>query len=327
LKASLANSISASVRYSMTVEEFYAQDGTTAFIDKIAAVLGINPASIRVVQVVSGSSIVNCFIDSSIQDSDAASIAKANAELKGYIATLQKADVSILGSEVLNASYSVSLISPLDNNKEEESKKTQTIIIVVASVVGFLAIAIGSYFFYTRYYRKKAVVRQDRFAGHKIENTMQKLNYQSMVINTDPLQKSNIGTDLVSPSPLVDVSHDLNSGSPSYRPTRSPFLSSNRGSALDNNSPLVSRSIHSDMPLSKFGARHSRMVVHPEKREEELVFSITPEHVHSPDLDHVESPDPHHVPDLLSHPSNIDHQAPSIVSHDDFSSTDTKKMI
>jgi len=310
LYASLANSIKISVRYDISVTDFYSQSGTTAFIDRIAAVLGINPASIRVVQVVSGSSIVNAYVDSSIQGSDADSITAANEELSAYIKKLEKSDVSILGAKVLNTSYKITLIEPVDTTSDDSSsKKTQTIVIIVASVVGFLALAVGVYFFYTRYYKKK-VIQQDRFV-HKIENTMQKLNYQSMVINTEnPINKSKLESDLVSPSPLVDVSL----ASPSYRPTGSPLIQSKRDSEIGSALPIVSRSIHSDMPtMSKFKNRQSRLASHvggsititPLQKDDEFVFSASPDH-HDGDV----------LADNQSHPTP---QRNPSASHSDFS--------
>ena len=42
-----------------TVEEFFAEGGTTAFIDRITASLGIHASTVKVVSVYEGSLIVN----------------------------------------------------------------------------------------------------------------------------------------------------------------------------------------------------------------------------------------------------------------------------
>ena len=256
LYASLANSVQVSVRYEISVSDFYSQSGTTAFIDRIAAVLGINPASIRVVQVVSGSTIVYAFIDSTIQDSDEDSLEAANEELEGYIATLESSDVSILGAKVLDTSYSITLIKSLGTEDEAaaSSKKTKTVVIIVASVVGSLALAVGFYFLYRKRYSKK-VIHPDRKVHKIVEDTM-------MIHTETPLQKSSIVPELTTPSPLIDVSQAFETVSPSYRPT----TTESPGKRI---LPLVSRSIHSDMPLSRLSSRLEGISISPLKREDD----------------------------------------------------------
>lgn len=52
----------------MTIEEFYNQQGETAFIDKVASVLNIDPTSIRVVGIKIGSVIIDFEIDAKTQN-------------------------------------------------------------------------------------------------------------------------------------------------------------------------------------------------------------------------------------------------------------------
>lgn len=55
----LIDSIQANVRLNWTMKEFYADGGTTKFVDRIAASLGIKAANIKVVSVYMGSVIVD----------------------------------------------------------------------------------------------------------------------------------------------------------------------------------------------------------------------------------------------------------------------------
>jgi len=56
------DAIQSSVRMEWTLEEFYADDGTTAFIDRLASVLGIHPSRVFPLQVYEGSVCINVLI-------------------------------------------------------------------------------------------------------------------------------------------------------------------------------------------------------------------------------------------------------------------------
>jgi len=159
LKTSVINSIQASVRYDMTVEEFFAKDGPTEFIDRIAAILNINPASIRIVEVRKGSAIVRAFLDALAQGSDLQSTIDANKELQEWSAKLSQAskngDLSIFNARVLDSSFDIILSNP--EHFKSSMSKTSKIVIIVAAVVAFIALAIGAYFAYGRYIKKKVI--------------------------------------------------------------------------------------------------------------------------------------------------------------------------
>ena len=53
------DSIQSSIRMNWTMKEFFADGGTTKFIDRIAASLGIKAANVKVVSVYQGSVIVD----------------------------------------------------------------------------------------------------------------------------------------------------------------------------------------------------------------------------------------------------------------------------
>lgn len=56
------DAIMTNIRLEWTLEEFYADGGTTRFADRLAASLGIHPSTIKVVAVYQGSVIVNFLI-------------------------------------------------------------------------------------------------------------------------------------------------------------------------------------------------------------------------------------------------------------------------
>lgn len=59
-----------SVRLEWTLEEFYEDGGTTKFIDRLAASLGIHPSTIKIVAVYEGSVIVNFAIFKENEEED-----------------------------------------------------------------------------------------------------------------------------------------------------------------------------------------------------------------------------------------------------------------
>ncbi len=52
------DSVTSSVRISWTLAQFYADGGTTRFVDRMAAALGIHASTIKVVAVYTGSVVV-----------------------------------------------------------------------------------------------------------------------------------------------------------------------------------------------------------------------------------------------------------------------------
>lgn len=64
VRVSLSNSIQLTARFAMNISSFYAMDGVTLFINRMAALLQINDTSrIKVVGVYAGSVIIDSFID------------------------------------------------------------------------------------------------------------------------------------------------------------------------------------------------------------------------------------------------------------------------
>ena len=57
-----------SVRMEWTLEEFYANGGQTAFVDRVASTLGIHPSRVKTIQIYEGSVIVNFFLVDELEE-------------------------------------------------------------------------------------------------------------------------------------------------------------------------------------------------------------------------------------------------------------------
>lgn len=64
VRVSLTNSIQLTARFSMNIDDFFAADGQTKFIDRMCAVLGIEDTSrLKVVGIYNGSVVITAYID------------------------------------------------------------------------------------------------------------------------------------------------------------------------------------------------------------------------------------------------------------------------
>jgi hypothetical protein len=64
VRVSLTNSIQLTARFSMDINNFFAIDGQTKFIDRMCAVLGIVDTSrLKIVGIYNGSVIIKAYID------------------------------------------------------------------------------------------------------------------------------------------------------------------------------------------------------------------------------------------------------------------------
>lgn len=78
------NSVQVAMRLETTVEDFYANNMAASFVDKMAAFLGISMDRIRIVNVRSGSAIVDFTVDSENTSEDA-SESSAMTELTAHV--------------------------------------------------------------------------------------------------------------------------------------------------------------------------------------------------------------------------------------------------
>jgi hypothetical protein len=69
------NAIQSLVRMEWTMEEFFADGGTTSFEDRLTGSLGIHASSVKIVSVYEGSLIVNYEIEADEDDTDGSALA------------------------------------------------------------------------------------------------------------------------------------------------------------------------------------------------------------------------------------------------------------
>ena len=113
----------ASVRYEISPEDFYADDGQTKFIDRVASVLQVEVWRIKIVSIERGSTKVIYQIQTKYVDNFEAKLEDINADLNEVYSKLVDADpqsFSILGANVLNSEFY--LID--ENNKGSQIKFT-----------------------------------------------------------------------------------------------------------------------------------------------------------------------------------------------------------
>lgn len=74
------NAIQSLVRMEWSMEEFFADGGTTSFIDRLTGSLGIHASSVKIVSVYEGSLIVNYEIEADEDDTDGSALAAIAAK-------------------------------------------------------------------------------------------------------------------------------------------------------------------------------------------------------------------------------------------------------
>jgi len=87
-----------SVRMEWTMAEFYANDGVSRLVDRIASVLGVDASLVKVVSVYEGS--LNVDFMTEILETEADPFAKASA-MQATLQAAVAADPAVLGAPVL----------------------------------------------------------------------------------------------------------------------------------------------------------------------------------------------------------------------------------
>jgi len=170
IKTRLTNSIFLSARYTISVDDFYNQNGPTAFVDRIAAVLNIPLYMVRIIGIQSGSTIINCYVDSQYQNNtDPTNAALAVTELQNLqsilINSASNGSLNVLGSSLLSFNSSLVIANQTQNTTDSQATsvsdqrlKTILISVIVTSVV--IMIVVGGIMMW-RYQRKKRLLKVD----------------------------------------------------------------------------------------------------------------------------------------------------------------------
>jgi len=151
LTTTVTNGVKGKVRYAIDVNAFYANDGPTQFIDRVANVLGIPLSSVRIVSVTKGSTVVDLNVITQTQSLNPTPQQQEQIanEINGVISQLQTAiangQLNILNSQVLDSSFSGSSVGNANGvyNKDDNSG-VNPIYIYVAAGLGGLLLIIGA---------------------------------------------------------------------------------------------------------------------------------------------------------------------------------------
>ena len=235
----ITNSIFASARYNISVDDFYANDGKTKFIDRIAAVLGIPFSTIRVVSVKSGSTIIDFYVDSQHQNnSDSSTLSNAATELASIQSALNAAatngGLNFAGVQMLNFTSSL-MMAPIPANVSNSTNSTAPspliaapvsnpkssflpiILGVIIPIVAILAIATVVIF-----YIKKKQSRKMTKVTPEINEKDITIKSQKAIVRLEKGQKAAFGNNILadtsvafdksaaSIAPLSDNDHDIN---------------------------------------------------------------------------------------------------------------------
>lgn len=171
VRVSLTNSIQLTARFAMNISSFYAMDGVTLFINRMAALLQINDTSrIKVVGVYSGSVIVDTFIDepavpitSSTADNSATravSIAALNAQVNAAIASGALATGFATDGFGSLESVSATLVPITPSTKDNSSTGTSNTAMIIGIVLGATFIVCLAVVGSVCYMRKRAKIGQ-----------------------------------------------------------------------------------------------------------------------------------------------------------------------
>jgi len=240
LLATVTNGVKGRVRYAIDVNAFYANDGPTQFIDRVANVLGIDLNTIRVVSVTRGSSNVEFDIRTPTQgaaNGNADKQAKIDQEISSTISNLQQAiangQLNILNSQILDSSFSGSSAgNPTGTSTTTSAAGVDSKIIMIAAALGGLVLIIGAVIIVKRMKKKDETAVPNGFFDVK-RNAKSPRKIGTRVF---PLPK-----DLQSPSEKAPVIVDLESMADTNAPkvgtemSQRKFLDSETGISPANN--------------------------------------------------------------------------------------------
>ena len=171
LTIELQDSIQAMVRLDWTVDAFFADGGTTTFVNRVASVLGIHTSRIKVVGVSEGSIVINYVIEP-----DAQTVSASSGPVTSTTTTTTN-DIAVVSANLNNMLYSGSVnlgapildytvvvvssdgtVQSVRTVEEQKLHPAITAMIVVACVV--FAISLVVWIIYKRW-----------AAEHKVEQT------------------------------------------------------------------------------------------------------------------------------------------------------------
>lgn len=202
VRVSMTNSIKLTVRFDINIDDFFANDGKTLFIDRMCAMLKINDTSrLKVVGVYSGSVIVNSYLDDEavpIEDSKSANQTSSAESIATLQATIDKAIVSgelesaLTSSPGLGTVQEVSASTVLIQTEELESNEENNGSLIIGIVLGVIIIVCLTIIGGVCYMRKRAKIIQLEGDDLPSESDSQKDNHKSKINTEDNFSIINI---------------------------------------------------------------------------------------------------------------------------------------
>jgi hypothetical protein len=163
LRTEVTNGVQLSVRYDIDIDEFFNLDGPTKFIDRVAAVLGLDLTRIRVVSVRRGSVIVETHIDIDHQEepSNPTNTNIINNQINDIITKIGAAvgtgNLAILNAKILDYSAKASVRSFNVEEPVSNDNGASATVIAVAVIISLCAITLGGFLVYKKHMRTKVL--------------------------------------------------------------------------------------------------------------------------------------------------------------------------
>ena len=214
------NSIYVTIRYQTTVDQFFSSNGPATFIDKLAAVVGVAPADVRVVNVVVGSAIVSAYIpiENAQQGQE-----YANTIIDG----INDGQMDISGMRVLDMTYSIYTTETIAGGTSGSTKVMRTdpilsttdIVLIVVGVLAFIVSIVVGVVIYKRIKRKMMEKKPQKGEWASVQNYSPQSSERATIKdptsendvdgkNTD-IQIHNIGAENNSPRSNEELSPGL----------------------------------------------------------------------------------------------------------------------
>ena len=165
----VVDSISLSIGFDMTEEEFYSNDGSTLFIDRVALLLNISTDRLRIAGIRKGSVYVDFYIDEAGDDLVALGQNFAKNVQEKQLNFMNKTVISLEYS-IINSKKNIGVTGIIVNNQtktkidvncgdcnNKNGNNNSTIIIVVITLVVFLAICVVLGIILWKKYKQKKV--------------------------------------------------------------------------------------------------------------------------------------------------------------------------
>jgi len=187
----VSNGVKGEVRYKMDIDDFFRQDGPSAFIDNVAWILGIDLTRVRVTNVIKGSTIVSFEVLSQYQYEtiNSETYQQIEEDNQWIISKLRESfeagKLNLFESEILDLSFRSTM-------KNYEFQPSQSLtdtksIILIGVIIGATVLLVTAFYCTYKQYRRKAKVNP--------QNNIQNDNLAKYSINNGAVAATNLTID------------------------------------------------------------------------------------------------------------------------------------